>query len=117
MIDLREALVEGMQYDDWANRQWLDAIDRFKNPSHVRDILKHVIRAKHIWLSRIEGTETVPECDFDADSIAQTSANWIDLLRREDIHRDVEYKTLNGSPFIDPIHRIARHVINHGTYH
>jgi uncharacterized damage-inducible protein DinB len=42
---------------------------------------------------------------------------WMDLVARVPAAQIVSYRRTNGEPLQTPFGTIARHVINHGTYH
>jgi uncharacterized damage-inducible protein DinB len=53
---------------------------------------------------------------LEAD-LRRSVQDWKEFIKVEDLDRVVDYKTLRGDPFSNTVTEIARHVINHGTYH
>lgn len=116
-MDLRTRLIEGVRYDLWANRAWLDVFPRLANPEDGRQILRHILNAQIVWHARIAGeTPTIANAVDDAALEASAHA-WLALLEARDLEATIAYRTTLGVPYEQPLHEIAFHVVNHGTYH
>lgn len=111
---MRDFLIEGLEYDLWANQKWSPMAGQL---AQVEPILRHVLRSQRIWLERCLGEESMrawPEALDDA--LKAANEDWIELIRISDPEAFVTYER-NGNAHFETIEQIARHVINHGTYH
>lgn len=115
---MREQLIEGFEYDLWANRKWLSVLPTFAEPDHAKEVFAHILRAQHIWLTRVVSEEEVAEPSEDLEEALESLHHrWVDLLRTCDPGAFVSYTNLSGQAFFNTVEQIARHVVNHGTYH
>lgn len=126
--DVRTWLVQGFAYDAWANRQWQSHL--FTPRMH--EVFDHILKAQAIWISRVAAA--AEDETFDALSAAWSTAVGSDDVRRlitidalasawtaavgsDDLGRLITYRTALGSEHTRSVGEIARHVIDHGTYH
>lgn len=117
-MDSKEVLRSGFEYDLWANRQWVQAIGRFKDMEQAHAILEHILFAQRIWLERCGGMVPVQVDDTSlVDLFRAATSAWIDLVNESFLDQTVTYQNLRGVEFTDRFGHIATHVINHGTYH
>lgn len=115
---MREHLAEGFRYDLWANRLWLDALDNYGNPATAEAIMRHILAAQHRWLVRCLSEEEVSPLPDDLRAgLEDVHTQWLELLRICDPGAFVSYETMAGDPHYNTVEQIARHVVNHGTYH
>lgn len=88
-MDLQRAL----RYDDWANRQTLDAIKRSNSPSKAVGLLAHMVAVNQLWLSRASGgtgassmwpqwTLTKTEAEMESCFSAWVSCTNVDHLNK-----------------------------------
>jgi uncharacterized damage-inducible protein DinB len=112
-------LIRGFDYDLWANERWLAVIDQLPDPDHARDIMKHVALAQHVWLSRLGRVDR----EFPADrpleeTLARQTELWKSTLAAVPLGLLFNWTRLrDGVARQGTLEDIARHVINHGTYH
>ncbi len=117
-MDLRASLQEGFDYDLWANRKWLEALPNLPFEAQARRTLDHIVGAQHIWLTRCLSEEEAGQRLSDlAQDLEAKHAGWTELLRTCDPGAFVSYTTLSGDSWFNTVEQIARHVVNHGTYH
>ena len=125
-------------YDRWANARTLDAASVLtpdaltqritSSFASVLDTLAHILSAKWVWLSRWRGhSPTSWPSDWDVSTLPLLRERYQEVeddldayltgLRDEDLHRKLDYKTMDGAPFRQPLTEMLRHVVNHSTYH
>jgi uncharacterized damage-inducible protein DinB len=125
-------------FNAWANQRTLDACatltpeqyarDLGSSFKSVRDTLAHVYGAQWIWLERWHGRAPTafpvpadfPDLESTRRRFAEVDSNLVDFaasLNTGDIQRVVEFKTLAGQPFAQPLWQMLQHVANHSTYH
>lgn len=114
----RESLIEGFVYDRWANERWLSVLDDMPRPDRAGEIFHHIVWAQNTWLKRCLSDEEVPDLPEDRRAaVAQANEGWIELLKTSDPGAFVAYTNLQGESHFNTVEQIARHVVNHGTYH
>jgi len=137
MIDY---LLEGFDYDCWANKLWANAFEAFDpeilSPNRIAEIDRklpwapevptagkdrasevfvHLLCAQRIWLSRCRPpVEVVPDA---LGMIEALSVAWKELVAERDLSEIIAYQNSTGQAFQRPFGEIVRHVLNHGTYH
>lgn len=115
---MKELLIEGFRYDAWANRAWLPVLLSFRDPERAEAIFRHILLAQRIWLVRTLSEEEAPPMPESlGDAIEALHRAWLHLLDTCDPGAFVSYTTMAGEPYFNTVEQIARHVVNHGTYH
>lgn len=115
---MRELLIDGFRYDRWANLAWLEALPTFADRDRAESIFRHILSAQRIWLVRtLSEEEAPPPTDDLGEAIDRLHQGWIGLLETCDPGAFVSYTTMAGEPYFNTVEQIARHVVNHGTYH
>lgn len=135
---MKEWLKEGFAYDRWANEIWLRTLEdhgidftpfeRFiglptmypdfsaEPRRRIADVFCHILFAQQIWLGRCV-PDTGPAEGSAAERLLVLNEAWsraVDSIEPETV---IAYRNTSGAPFEMPFGDIARHVIDHGTYH
>lgn len=112
-------LKRGLEYDLWANQQWLDCLDRTGAGEPDRSILQHILGAQKSWAMRCHGISVTepPKPDLTKESLQEIHDLWMKVLDTRELDEFISYKRYNGDPNEMQISWMAMHVINHGTYH
>lgn len=117
-MELRAALLQGFRYDHWANERWCEVVRRMKNADRANEILGHIAMAQEVWMQRCLGKASQrddrPEL---SERLASATEHWRTYIVQADLDQEIAYQTLSGDPYVHRVHEIARHVLNHGTYH
>ena len=109
--------MEGFDYDMWANSRWLAFLESKGWPEPDAQIFRHALSAQKIWVLRCQGASPteMPVVEPTEESLRELHSLWRqELLRANHI---VEYRRTNGDEHWSSRDHIARHVVNHGTYH
>lgn len=115
---MRDLLADGFRYDLWANLKWLSVLDRFEDRPRAEAIFRHILGAQRIWLARSLSEEEVPVLPESLDeSLPLINEAWLEFLRISDPEAFVSYTNLKGESWFNTVEQIARHVVNHGTFH
>ena len=130
-------LIKLCKYNVWANDRictWIKKAEtkvdeelKSSFPS-IRKTLYHLWDAQFIWLARLnsESTNTWPSHSFKGnleEAIAGIQLNsvefvsHIELLKESEYQRQVEFKSMDGTSYLNSVEEIITHVINHSTYH
>jgi uncharacterized damage-inducible protein DinB len=125
-------------YNAWANRRQLEAVgkvtaEEFLRPmgssfGSLRDTIAHIYGAELVWLERFQGRSLPAMPDVTQfQSAASLKEKWLEHearllafvggLKREDLEREIAYKTFNFGVYRNPMWQSMQHVVNHGTYH
>jgi uncharacterized damage-inducible protein DinB len=132
-----EEIRELYDYNRWANRRMLDAVERLSEEQYRREIpssfpsvektLMHMVGAEWAWLQRWHGELPTALPDFGLHDLAQLRAKWKEIeqernayfasLDDEGLRRIVSTRTFAGVPIETPLWQMLRHVVNHASYH
>ncbi len=135
---MNDWLQDGFAYDRWANEIWLRTLEQrgidlipFENliglPTmypdfgveprlRIADVFCHILFAQQIWLGRcVQDSE--PAVGSAANRLPALNEAWIRAIESIAPARMIAYRNTSGTPFEMPFGDIARHVIDHGTYH
>lgn len=118
-MDLRNYLIEGFEYDLWANRIWLAVLPTISDTEtreKFQHVLNHILGAQRNWLERCGGHNPELTYDLDADFEATAKA-WQAFLRTANLEEEIHYSTKAGDRCVNYLRQIVLHVMNHGTYH
>jgi uncharacterized damage-inducible protein DinB len=134
----KDAIVHLVDYTDWANHRFLDAVSGLSQEEFQRDLrgshggirgtLVHAYGAELVWFERFTGGSpaTGPkESDFEdvaglRERWAQLEArrrSWLDSLGQDAASQVVSYRNLKGESFRSSLWPLVQHLANHGSYH
>jgi uncharacterized damage-inducible protein DinB len=129
------------EFNSWANHRMLGAcagLSESQFTQHieasfpsVRETVVHICAAEWIWLERWKGRSPVKaEWEEFAGGFAGLESihrYWTGLEARqkeflagltpETLARPLEIRTLDGTPYAQPLWQMMQHVVNHGSYH
>ena len=121
-----EHLRELFEYDDWANRQMLAALENSGSKRSVQ-ILAHLLITKQEYFERLSGKDSTgfdfwPDLEIDgcnrlADSTTKNYANLLSDSGETGLERIAKYKTSEGVPFENSYREMLTHVILHSSIH
>jgi len=118
MADMEE-LATGFRYDLWANRMWLECLNRKAAGTPDRDIFGHVLSASTIWVTRCEGTslDHFPIVEQTEEALEALITRWLAVVDKLSANPTIDYKRTSGEAHSSRFSDIVAHVVNHGTYH
>lgn len=113
----RDALLELQDYDLWANRRWLPALENMPDPAVARQIFSHIFVAQHKWLAVVMSEEEAPALESGLEqAMERLYLAWRDILMHGDPNAFVSHER-DGHAYFHMLSEVAHHVFNHGTYH
>ncbi len=128
-------LLELLDYQRWATTKTLESVAKLTNEQLHRDLgssfkgvfetLAHLYGADRAWLGRLEGQSPSRPNPSDYPSLEALREAWDVVLdgwkttvsKFENPKLEIHYKSYDGAPFTNSLEEIAKHVVNHGTYH
>ncbi|MBI1332398.1 MAG: hypothetical protein GC165_05925 [Armatimonadetes bacterium] len=115
----KDIFKRGFEYDLWANKQWLDCLDRTGAGEPDRSLLQHILGSQLIWAMRLAGESptAIPKPDLTVETMETINAKWLGLLETIDLQSSIEFRRTTGEGARAVISWIVQHAINHGTYH
>ena len=111
-------LKEGFDYDHFANSAWLNPI-LTQGCEESTKVFKHILAACEIWITRLGGVSLpkMPDMEISAEVLASLNSRWLAAVDRIAYDECISYRNTLGEAYTRSFGDIARHVINHGTYH
>jgi len=114
------------EYDDWANRQTIVALDS-AGSDKARRILAHLLITKQEYFERLSGKDSTgfdfwPDLDLETCTrLAETTnTNYRTLLDNLDesaLEQIAKYKTSEGVPYENTFRDLLTHVLFHSSIH
>jgi uncharacterized damage-inducible protein DinB len=138
MADLKPALIDLLEFNDWAVRLLHAAVGQLSQDEWRREvggsfgsiqgIMAHLVGAEWIWLERWKGVSPSLAPDWTRDpnastlqrhweAVAADRMEWIDARADEEFGLPVSYRRLDGEESTTRLDVLVRHVVNHSTYH
>ena len=134
----RDHVLRLFAYHHWAADRMLDAFApvaaaRLDDPwggsfATGRGLLRHVIAADHLWVTRWTGASPTSLAEFPAthaaadfrrewERVKSDQLAYLSTLESEQLGRPFTYVNLKGERRTYPFLDVLLHVVNHGTYH
>lgn len=113
------------EYDDWANRKTIEALE-FAQSERSRQILAHLLITKQEYFERLGGKDSTgfdfwPDLDLEQcrQLTEATTKNYQLLLEEGEaaLDRTASYKTSEGVPFTNTYRELLTHVLLHSSIH
>ena len=125
-MNTREHLRGLFDYDDWANRRTIAALETGESEKSRR-ILAHILITKQEYFERLGGKDSTgfnfwPDLDLsECEQLAETTTeNYERLLNDSEesgLDRSAKYKTSEGVPYEDSYRDLLTHVLVHSSIH
>jgi uncharacterized damage-inducible protein DinB len=114
------------QYNLWANKQVLDALNRQQvSDEKILSLVGHIVAAQFLWLHRIKGlpapgVKLWGQYNLDQlNAMADTAGKqWLEFVEStENFDREMSYRNYTGDPYTNNVEMIMMHLVNHASYH
>jgi len=115
------------RYDDWANREVVDALQRLSTPPpRSVKILAHIVSAERLWLERLRSEKqtypvwpdfTIQQCQQEVQLLGELWAAYLSSFAETDLERAVSYQNTKGETWRSYKRDILMHVVLHSAYH
>jgi uncharacterized damage-inducible protein DinB len=127
LVNLADYLRRQFAYDEWANREVLNAIGAAGggNQRSVQ-LMAHILAAELVWLERLkQQPQSVPvwpepdlaQCEAQAAKLGGQWLEFLDLITAGDVSQSISYKNSKGEQWTSTIVDILTHVVMHSAYH
>lgn len=135
---MKQLLIDYANYDYWANKQMLDLVLSLTKAQQQQTIqssfpsihktCSHMWDAYRIWWQRLQKDADIMGPTVNADyslqqvveNILNCNKQWIDWVTsasQVQLDSNLDFKTMKGDSFSQPMSDILLHLSNHGTYH
>ncbi len=123
-------------YNEWANREVLNAIRAQGADRQSLRYMAHILSAERLWLERIKGEPQsmavwpeldLEQCEAQAAEMRQLWNEYLDSLDPDSPNRDslnedalgqsISYKNSKGESWSSTIQDVLTHVVMHSAYH
>ena len=126
-VNVADHLRRQFAYDEWANREVLNAI-RAADGTNQRSLqlMSHILAAELVWLERLkQQPQSVPvwpepdlaQCEAQAAKLGGMWLEFLDLITAGDVSQSISYKNSKGEQWTSTIVDILTHVVMHSAYH
>jgi uncharacterized damage-inducible protein DinB len=125
-VDFHAYLVRLFEYDDWANREVIGALQSQPySPHKAVRLISHVVAVEFVWLSRLRGKpdpEVWPEWGLQEvarhrEKLPETIGDYLGSLPVDRLESTVDYRNTKGESFTNSVGDILMHVVAHSAYH
>src|SRR6202795_4020078 len=127
VVNLADYLRRQFSYDEWANREVLNAI-RTAGGANQRSLqlMSHILAAELVWLERLtHQPQSVPvwpepdlaQCEAQAGHLGGRCLEFLDLLTAGAVSQSITYKNTKGEEWTSTIVDVLTHVVIHSAYH
>jgi len=118
MLDQQD-LLQRFDFDLWANKRWLEALQKKVGVETDRAVFAHILSASEIWLQRCNGLSpsSMPVVAPNQAELERIRQGWTAVLTRSKEDPVIVFRRTNGEQHELSLSQIAAHVLNHGTYH
>jgi len=127
IVNLADYLRREFAYDEWANREVLNAI-RTGGGTDERSLqlMSHILAAEQVWLDRLkQQPQSVPvwpkpdlsQCEAQAAELGSKWLEFLDLITAGDVSQSISYKNSRGEAWTSTIVDVLTHVVMHSAYH
>lgn len=134
-MNLADYLRRQFSYDEWANREVLNAIHAAaeqtagENSAANRrslQLMSHILAAELLWLERLkQQPQSVPvwpepdlaQCEAQASKLGGQWLEFLDLITAGDVSQSISYTNSKGEQWTSTIVDVLTHVVLHSAYH
>ncbi len=113
-------------YNEWANREVLNAIRAQGADRQSLRYMAHILSAERLWLERIKGQPQtmavwpeldLEQCEAQAAEMRQSWNAYLDSLNEDALGQSISYKNSKGESWSSTMQDVLTHVVMHSAYH
>ncbi len=124
---MNDLLIHLLEYECWANRRVIDALDTMENPpARAITLMSHLLAAQQIWIGRLihESVPVVLWEDIPVSWMGETAerhhrklVSYAASLSATDLVLPIEYTNTKGQVYHSTPTDILAHLCHHSAYH
>ncbi|MFD2932832.1 DinB family protein [Spirosoma flavum] len=124
---MKDYLIKLLDYELWANRRLIDAIENINNPpARAIALMGHILSAQHVWFGRIIHASTFVTIweDIPVSWMGETAerqhrqlVSHLLGLSESDMLQLAEYINTKGIVYQSSLLNILTHLSHHAAYH
>lgn len=124
---MKDYLLQLLDYELWANRRVIDALEMVSDPpARAVAVMGHILSAQHVWYSRLahESVMTAIWTDIPVSWMLETAErqhrqliSYLSVLPGAELIQPISYKNSQGTPFQNLPLEILTHMGHHAVYH
>jgi uncharacterized damage-inducible protein DinB len=126
-VNLADFLRRQFAYDEWANKEVLNAIRSAGGESQRSlQLMSHILASELLWLERLKHQpQSMPvwpepdlaQCEAQAATMGGLWLEFLDLITAGDVSQSLSYKNSKGEQWTSTIVDVLTHVVLHSAYH
>lgn len=126
-MNLADYLRRQFAYDEWANKEVLNAIRAAGTENHRSlQLMAHVLAAERVWLDRLKQQPQsvlvwpepdLAQCEALAAELGGQWLEFLDLITAGDVSQSISYKNSKGEEWSSTVVDVLTHVVMHSAYH
>ena len=125
-MNLTDYLRRQSAYDEWANREVVEAIRAAGADPRSVELVAHILSAERLWLERLKSQPQnaavwpktdLAACEAQAGEMARL---WRDYLQEADdsfLAGTIRYRNSKGEEWTSTVIDVLTHVVMHSAYH
>lgn len=124
---MKNYLIQLLDYELWANRRIIDALEKIDNPpARALALMGHILSAQHVWYGRImhESVFVAIWEDIPVSWMVETAerqhrqlVSHISAIAESELAELVEYVDSKGTNYKSTVLDILTHMSHHAAYH
>lgn len=116
-----------LQYEHWANLQFIEALEKLENPPEkALSLMSHILNAQMVWFTRITNDHLVVgvwdllPVSWLKETAEHSYQKWDSYVRdmdEADFDKLISYRNTKGVAYETSIGDILIHLSHHAAYH
>ena len=124
---MKDHLIQLLDYELWANRRVVDALESIRNPpARAIAVMGHILSAQHVWFGRVMNEPVFVAIweDIPVSWMTETAErqhrqlhDYLSGLTEADLLQPIAYANSKGVPYQSSLLNILTHMSHHAAYH
>lgn len=124
---MRNYFIKLFDFNYWANNIIIDFLNQNKIADQkILNIMSHIAHAQHNWYFRVVNQQqdipvwSIISMEKLTSTLAANGGLWNEFvkgLNEEILAKPLEYRNMQGDPYLNALEDVLAHVVNHSTYH
>lgn len=124
---MKDPLIQLIDYELWANRRVIDALELVKNPpARAIAVMGHILSTQHVWFSRIIHKTAFVAIweDIPVSWMIETAERqhrqllgYMEALSEPELTQVISYTNSQGIAYQNSLTALLTHMSHHAAYH